>query len=82
MQLTQMKNLGKAMEKRLAQVGIETAEQLRQMGSRQAFFLLKSRDPQVCLVHLYALEAAIEDVDIGALSPETRHQLKQYSHSL
>ena len=58
--LSTMRNIGKEMERKLNTVGIHTAEELRQLGSRDAFFRLKSLHPNVCLVHLYTLQGAVD----------------------
>lgn len=82
MEVAALQNIGKAMQQKLAGVGITTAEQLKAMGSRQAFFLLKVSYPEVCLVYLYALQAAIEDIDMKFLSAQTKKELKAYCDSL
>ncbi len=38
--------------------------------------------PQVCLVHLYTLEAAIRNVDFNCLSGNSKADLKAFSDSL
>ena len=80
--LTDMKNIGKEMESKLTAVGIFTAEALTEVGSRDAFFRLKTIYPEVCLVHLYTLQAAIEGVEFNHLSEETKHELKAFSDGL
>ncbi len=57
-ELTSMKNIGKELAKKLTAVGIDSPEQLTALGSKEAFIRLKEAFPQVCLVHLYALEGA------------------------
>ncbi len=47
-----MSNIGKEMESKLKSVQINTAEELVEIGAKQAFFRLKMKYPQVCLVHL------------------------------
>lgn len=54
--LASMMNLGEEMERKLLSVGIGSAEELMAVGAKEAFSRLKARYPQVCLVHLYALE--------------------------
>lgn len=46
------------------------------------FFQLKEQHPNVCLVHLYALQGAIDNVDYDKLPDEVKLDLKQYSDSL
>jgi len=80
--MTSLKNIGSEMAGKLASVGIATPEQLREQGAKQAFVKLKAAYPQVCLVHLYALEGAVQDVEINSLSAETKRELKEFSDSL
>lgn len=56
-------------------LGIESAEDLKKLGSKEAFFKLKQRFPEVCLVHLYTLEGAITDTNFNELSKETKKDL-------
>ncbi len=55
-ELSSMKNIGKELERKLKIIGINTSEELRQVGSKEVFLKLKKRFPEVCLVHLYTLE--------------------------
>ncbi len=81
-ELTSMANIGTEMARKLRAVGINTAEELTAAGSRQAFFQLKSLYPQVCLVHLYALEGAIRNVEFNSLSEAQKRELKAFSDFL
>ncbi len=75
--------LGKTMEKKLHAVGIHSAEELREVGSRQAVLRLKERYPNTCVVILYHLEAAIQGVEMKQLDAACKAELKAYfSHSL
>ena len=38
--------------------------------------------PEICLVHLYALEGAIEDLDYNRLPENRRLELKAFSDQL
>lgn len=81
-ELTSMRNIGPEMARKLTAVGIASPEALIEMGSRQAFFRLKEVFPQVCLVHLYALEGAIHQTEYNRLSEETKRELKAFSDCL
>lgn len=81
-ELTSMPNIGKEMESKLKSVQINTAEDLIEVGSKEAFFRLKTRYPQVCLVHLYTLEGAIQNIEFNCLSEKTKADLKQCSDKL
>ncbi len=80
--LTTMPNIGKEMASKLKSVEINTAEELISIGSKEAFFRLKMKYPQVCLVHLYTLEGAIENTEFNCLSEKTKANLKEFSDSL
>ena len=80
--LTLMMNIGKEMASKLKSVEIDYAEKLIEVGSKEAFFRLKTKYPQVCLVHLYTLEGAIQNVEFNCLSEETKADLKAFSDSL
>ena len=80
--LTDLQNIGREMERKLAAVGIDSPGKLVETGAEQAFFRLKTKYPQMCLVHLYALEGAIQNVPFNLLSDETKQDLKTFSDSI
>ncbi len=80
--LTTMPNIGKEMASKLKSVEINTAEELVEIGAKEAFFRLKTKYPQVCLVHLYTLEGAIQNIEFNCLSDKTKASLKEFSDSL
>lgn len=81
-ELKSMANIGDEMAKKLASVGIDSPEKLARLGAKQAFFRLKEAYPQVCLVHLYALEGAIQNTEFNLLSEEKKKELKEFSDFL
>ena len=78
-ELTSLRNIGKELEKKLKSVDITTAEELKKVGSEEAFIRLKLRHSNVCLVHLYTLEGAMSDTDYNQLSDDTKQRLKSIS---
>ena len=74
--------LGKTREQKLRSVGIATAEQLREAGSREAVFRLKAKYPGTCVVILYHLESALRGVAIKELAPEQKEELKSWFKTL
>lgn len=80
--LTTMINIGNEMAKKLTTVGIDSSEKLIALGARQAFLKLKETYPQVCLVHLYALEGAILNTEFNSLSEDKKKELKEFSDFL
>lgn len=81
-ELTSMLNIGKEMENKLISVGIESSEQLIEIGAKDVFLKLKQKYPNVCLVHLYTLEGAIHDIEYYRLSEDMKKELKEFSNSL
>ena len=80
--LSSMRNIGNELEKKLRSIDIYTAEDLVKVGSKKAFAHLKAVYPQVCLVHLHALQGAIDEVEYNQLSEELRVELKKFSDGL
>ena len=81
-ELTSLRNIGKELDKKLKAANIKTAEELKKVGSEEAFVRLKLRDPQVCLVHLYALEGAISGTEYNQLPEDVKQRLKDFSDRL
>ena len=81
-ELTLMMNIGKEMKKKLISVDIESSEELIETGAKDAFLKLKQKYPNMCLVHLYALEGAIHDTEYNRLPEDTKKELKEFSDFL
>ena len=81
-ELISLRNIGKEMERKLKSVDIETAEELKEIGSKEAFFKLKVLYPSVCLVHLYTLEGAVSDTEYNELPEDVKRSLKDFSGKL
>lgn len=81
-ELSSMRNIGKEIEKKLKSVGICSAEELKKLGSKEAYFRLKMRYPNVCLVHLYTLQGAIDNIEYNLLPDEIKRDLKSFSDDL
>lgn len=80
--LTTMMNIGKEMANKLESVGIGSPEELVRLGSEQSFLKLKEVYPQVCLVHLYALEGAVCNQEFNSLPESRKKELKEFSDFL
>ena len=81
-ELTSMMNIGREMARKLTSVGIDSPEKLIEAGANQAYFNMKMAYPQVCLVHLYALEGAIQHTEFNNLSAKTKKELKEFSDAI
>ena len=80
--LDNMLNIGKEMKTKLFSIGVGSSEDLIRLGSKEVFCQLKKQYPNVCLVHLYALQGAIDNIDYDKLPNEVKLDLKQFSDSL
>ena len=77
--LTSLLNIGKELERKLNTIGITTSEELKANGSEDAFIKLKQTYPEVCLVHLYALEGAVTGTKYNQLHEDIKQKLKTIS---
>ncbi|WNY23145.1 hypothetical protein MmiHf6_04480 [Methanimicrococcus hongohii] len=80
--LEDMPNIGKVVAEKLREVGIETPDQLRAAGSREALLRLRERDSGACLSMLCGLEGAICGVRWHDLPEETKAELKFFHKNL
>jgi len=77
-QLSSLRNIGPTTEEWLNEVGIHTVDDLQQVGALAAWRRLKSAFPMaVTLNALYALEAALLDMDWRKLPAERLAELKR-----
>ena len=80
-ELAKLPNIGKVVEEQLNQAGITTYEELKEIGSRQAWLKIKAMDDTACLHRLYSLEGAILGIKKAELTTETKQDLKDFFHS-
>lgn len=82
-ELSKLPNVGKVLEENLLAVGIETPEQLREIGAEEAFRRIRiERDPGACLHMLYGIQGAILGIPDKHLSADTKQELKAFFRSL
>lgn len=79
--LAEMINIGKVLEQQLLQTGVETPEQLKQIGSKQAWLNIRAIDPSACYNRLCGLEGAIQGIRWHHLDDEVKKDLKQFYNS-
>lgn len=77
-ELSKLPNIGTELEKQLNDVGITTEEELRKVGSREAWLRILQRDSSACIMRLSALEGAIQGVRWHYLDSETKKSLKEF----
>jgi DNA transformation protein len=80
--LNKLPNIGKVLAQELEAAGIKSAEALKDIGSKEAFLLLKLSDSGSCYNKLCALQGAVEGIRWHHLSDETKADLKAFLASL
>ena len=82
-ELSKLPNIGRVLEENLLAVGIETPEQLREIGVEEAFRRIRLQcDPGACLHMLYGLEGAVEGIQDKFLTDGKKQELKAFYKSL
>ncbi len=71
-------NLGKELVKQLTLVGINSIEELTQIGCEKAFTRIKTIDESACINRLYALEGAIQGIRWHHLSKDRKAELLEF----
>ena len=77
-ELTALPNIAAKLDAQLADVGITTIEELRRVGSREAWLRILARDPSACIMRLSALGGAVQGVRWHYLDEETKCSLKEF----
>ena len=77
-ELAELINIGKVVEEQLNEVGISTVEELKDVGSKQAWLKIKGIDSSACINRLCALEGAIQGIRWHDLDVEKKGELKEF----
>jgi DNA transformation protein len=80
--LSKLPNVGKVLEKNLIEVGINTPDELKKIGAKEAFVLISKIDPGACIHMLYGLQGAIEGIKYTKLSYDTKQDLRFFCKNL
>ena len=80
-ELSKLPNIGKVLEKQLNDVGINTIDDLINLGSKEAWLKIKEIDDSACLNRLMALEGAIQNIRWHNLSEEDKDNLRNFYNS-
>jgi DNA transformation protein and related proteins len=81
-ELCKLVNIGDKLEAQLNEVGIETFDQLKKVGSKQAWLNIKAIDNSACINRLCALEGALQGVRWHSLSNEVKDELKDFFNTV
>jgi len=78
MKLISLPNIGKILEERLVEVGVDSVEELFALGSKKVFMKLVAKDSEACISMIYSLEGAIQGIRWHDLDREKREELKKF----
>lgn len=77
-ELSKLPNIGKEVESQLNKVGIFSYDELKDIGTEQAWLKIQEIDSSACIHRLLALEGAIQGVKKTALPQERKAELKDF----
>ena len=77
-ELTSLPNIGEKLEKHLNNVGISTYEQLKEIGSKEAWRRILETDSSACIMRLSALEGAVRGIRWHNLDDDVKADLKAF----
>lgn len=78
LRIEEMRNLGPATAKMLAEVGVYRESDLRRIGAVDVYHRLKFQfGRHITIIALYAMEAALRGCDWRSLDPETKERLRR-----
>ena len=77
-ELSQLPNIGKTVEEQLNQVGINSVDELKSIGAKEAWLKIQKIDESACINRLMALEGAIQGVKKTMLPDEVKADLKDF----
>ena len=80
-ELSKLPNIGKVLEEQLNDVGINTVDDLIDIGSKEAWLKIKEVDESACINRLMALEGALQNIRWHDLSDEDKRNLKDFYSS-
>lgn len=80
-ELSKQPNIGPVVEAQLNEVGIATLEQLKEIGSKQAWLKIRAIDSSACIHRLLGMEGAIRGIKKSQLPEETKEDLREFYRS-
>ena len=71
-------NIGEKLEKQLIGAGIESIDELKAVGAKEAWIRIKATNINICSSRIYALEGAIRGIKRDYLPDEVKEELKAF----
>lgn len=76
--LSGIPNIGKTLENKLQEIGINSLEELQSIGAENTFIKIKTIDRTVCINMLYALEGAVQGIRWHGISKDRKQELLDF----
>ena len=77
-ELSKLQNIGKSIEEQLILVGIETVDDLKDVGAKAAGVKIQEIDDSTCINCLMALEGVVWGIKKAMLPDEIKSELKHF----
>ena len=77
-ELSKLHNIGKTVEEQLIRVGICSVDELKKIGAKKAWLMIREIDESACINRLMALEGAIRGIKKSLLPDEVKADLKEF----
>ncbi len=77
-ELSSLPNISKIVKRKLNDVNIYNAEQLKEIGSREAFKKVKTAYPRSCIYFLFRLEGAVTEKKWYQLGKDKEEELADF----
>jgi DNA transformation protein len=74
--LTQLPNIGPTLARKLQAIGIQSLDELKEIGTIDAVLQIGVQDTSACYNMLYAIEGAIQGIRWHSIPKDARAQLK------
>lgn len=81
-ELSTLPNIGKVLEGKLINVEVKTPEELRLIGSKEAFIRIRIADDTACYNMLCALEGAVQGIRWHSLPEVVKKDLKIFFEAM
>jgi DNA transformation protein len=81
-ELSKLPNISTVIEEKLIDVGVSTRQELFDVGSKEAFMRIRSKDATACLNMLCAIEGAIQGVRWHNLPDIVKSDLRSFYKGL
>jgi len=77
-ELSKLHNIGKTVEEQLIRVGISSVDELKKIGAKKSWLMIREIDRSACINRLMALEGALRGIKKTLLPDEVKADLKEF----